>query len=91
MTPIYLLSMVRKMFYGYNDISIKTIKDILKLDASPREVFIIVSLLLPMLGIGFYPDFTLQLWEEKTQAISSFSSPSISQQRITLISHSFPF
>jgi NAD(P)H-quinone oxidoreductase subunit 4 len=89
LTPIYLLSMVRKMFYGYNNISIKTINDILKLDASPREVFIILSLLIPMLGIGFYPDFTLQLWEEKTKEILSTSSPN--QQRITLISHSFPF
>jgi len=53
LTPIYLLSMVRKIFYGYNEISLKTIKDSLKLDASPREVFIILSLLIPMLGIGF--------------------------------------
>lgn len=73
LTPIYLLSMVRKMFYGYNDISIKTLKERFKLDASPREVFITISLLLPMLGIGFYPDFTLQLWDQKAKEIISFS------------------
>jgi NAD(P)H-quinone oxidoreductase subunit 4 len=83
LTPIYLLSMVRKMFYGYNNISMKTMKESLKLDASPREVFIILSLLIPMLGIGFYPDLTLQLWSEKTQEIVSLTSP---QNPITLIS-----
>jgi NAD(P)H-quinone oxidoreductase subunit 4 len=69
LTPIYLLSMVRKMFYGYNEIALKASKIDLKLDASPREVFIIFSLVLPMLGIGFYPDITLQLWNEKTKEI----------------------
>jgi len=83
LTPIYLLSMVRKMFYGYNNISMKNMKESLKLDASPREVFIILSLLIPMLGIGFYPDLTLQLWSEKTQEIVSLTSP---QSPITLIS-----
>jgi NAD(P)H-quinone oxidoreductase subunit 4 len=88
LTPIYLLSMVRKMFYGYNDISLKTVKDSLKLDASPREVFIILSLLLPMLGIGFYPDLTLQLWTQKAKEIVSLPSPS--KQSLTLISYSYP-
>jgi NAD(P)H-quinone oxidoreductase subunit 4 len=87
LTPIYLLSMLRKMFFGYTNISLKTIKDSLKLDASPREVFIIFSLLLPILGIGFYPDFSLQLWKEKTQEI--FSLAPTNQQKITLISSSF--
>jgi hypothetical protein len=36
-----------------------------------------------MLGIGFYPDLTLQLWSEKTQEIVSLTSP---QNPITLIS-----
>jgi NAD(P)H-quinone oxidoreductase subunit 4 len=88
LTPIYLLSMVRKMFYGYNDISLKTGKDSFKLDASPREVFIILSLLLPMLGIGFYPDLTLQLWTQKAKEIVSL--PSQRKQSLTLVSYSYP-
>jgi len=85
LTPIYLLSMVRKMFYGYNDISLKTLKESLKLDASPREVFIILSLLIPMLGIGFYPDLTLQLWNQKALEIVSLSSKN--DNPLTLISY----
>lgn len=88
LTPIYLLSMVRKMFYGYTEISLKTLKDSLKLDASPREVFIILSLLLPMLGIGFYPDLTLQLWTQKAQDIVSLTSGT--QKPLTLVSYSYP-
>lgn len=87
LTPIYLLSMVRKMFYGYNDISLKTVKESLKLDASPREVFIILSLLIPMLGIGFYPDLTLQLWNQKAKEIVSL--PSGNDKSLTLISYSY--
>lgn len=88
LTPIYLLSMVRKMFYGYNDISLKTIKESLKLDASPREVFIILSLLIPMLGIGFYPDLTIQLWNQKAQELVSLSSGN--EKSLRLISYSYP-
>jgi NAD(P)H-quinone oxidoreductase subunit 4 len=88
LTPIYLLSMVRKMFYGYNDISLKTIKESLKLDASPREVFIILSLLIPMLGIGFYPDLTIQLWNQKAQELVFLSSEN--EKSIRLISYSYP-
>nr|YP_009258454.1 subunit 4 of NADH-plastoquinone oxidoreductase [Netrium digitus]ANI25480.1 subunit 4 of NADH-plastoquinone oxidoreductase [Netrium digitus] len=68
LTPIYLLSMVRQMFYGYSyasTISIKTTK----LDAGPREIFVFVSLFFPMLGIGLYPDFVIPLWENKVQSI----------------------
>jgi NAD(P)H-quinone oxidoreductase subunit 4 len=86
LTPIYLLSMVRKMFYGYSPLSLKTEADRFKLDASPREVFIIFSLLLPMVGIGFYPDFTLQLWAQKAHDIVSF--PLQNQPNLTLISFS---
>ena len=87
--------MVRKMFYGYNDISMKTLKDRLKLDASPREVFITLSLLLPMLGIGFYPDLTLQLWNQKAKELThlSYGTPfqgPASQQSITQVSSYLP-
>jgi hypothetical protein len=30
-------------------------------------------IILPMLGIGFYPDLTLQLWNQKAQEIVSLS------------------
>lgn len=69
LTPIYLLSMVRQMFYGYKSFNISNNKNIL--DAGPREIFILSSLFLPMLGIGLYPKLILPLWELKSELIAS--------------------
>ena len=67
LTPIYLLSMLRQMFYG-----IKTLKATnINQDASPREVFVFMSLILPILGIGLYPNLLIPLWNVKTQAIAN--------------------
>lgn len=72
LTPIYLLSMVRQMFYGSRISSISLSKN---LDAGPREIFVLASLLLPMIGIGLYPNFALPLWSAKTQAVASLVQP----------------
>lgn len=69
LTPIYLLSMIRQIFYGYKYTVSNTSVSTVTLDASPREVFIITSLLLPVLGIGFYPDLALPLWSEKVKTV----------------------
>jgi NAD(P)H-quinone oxidoreductase subunit 4 len=70
LTPIYLLSMLRQMFYGYKSskISITSFKD-----AVPREIFISVCLFLPVLGIGIYPNFVLSIWDHKTNFFMSES------------------
>jgi len=68
LTPIYLLSMVRQMFYGYKNIYTNNISI---LDASPREIFVFSSLFLPMIGIGLCPTLVLPLWEVKSQFIHS--------------------
>ena len=66
LTPIYLLSMMRQIFYGT-----KSLKSTIEVeDASPREVFVLVSLLFPILGIGFYPNLVIPLWSLKTEAIA---------------------
>ena len=67
LTPIYLLSMIRQMFYG----SSKTIKAAGSPDAGPREVFVLISLLLPIVGIGLFPSMALPLWNGKTQSVAS--------------------
>jgi NAD(P)H-quinone oxidoreductase subunit 4 len=69
LTPIYLLSMIRQIFYGYKYTVTKLTNLTLMLDATPREIFIITSLLLPVLGIGLYPDLTLPLWSEKVKSL----------------------
>lgn len=68
LTPIYLLSMVRQMFYGYKNIYTPNISI---LDAGPREIFVFTSLFLPMIGIGLCPTLVLPLWEVKSEFIAS--------------------
>jgi NAD(P)H-quinone oxidoreductase subunit 4 len=93
-TPIYLLSMLRQVFYGSDNAPNCGITDaasknrenqdmvcfgtscILPADADfsdvrPREVFIAVCLLLPIIGIGFYPKLATELYDVKTMALTA--------------------
>lgn len=75
LTPIYLLSMLRQMFYGYksSELSMTYFKD-----AVPREIFISIFLFLPIIGIGIYPNFVLSIWDNKTDLLLSQSfSPNL--------------
>nr|NP_569685.2 NADH dehydrogenase subunit 4 [Psilotum nudum]Q8WHX8.2 RecName: Full=NAD(P)H-quinone oxidoreductase chain 4, chloroplastic; AltName: Full=NAD(P)H dehydrogenase, chain 4; AltName: Full=NADH-plastoquinone oxidoreductase chain 4 [Psilotum nudum] len=65
LTPIYLLSMLRKMFYGFKIYQ----NSLFFIDLGPREIFISVFILLPILGIGIYPNLVLSLWNEKVESI----------------------
>ncbi|MFM6022885.1 MAG: NADH-quinone oxidoreductase subunit M, partial [Dolichospermum sp.] len=51
LTPIYLLSMLRQVFYGnkHEDLHL----DAVVLDIKPRELFITACLIVPIIGIGF--------------------------------------
>ena len=53
LTPIYLLSMLREIFFGKENPKLTEDKNLI--DAEPREVYIIACLLLPIIGIGLYP------------------------------------
>jgi len=68
LTPIYSLSMLRQMFYGYKLLNIPNSSFF---DSGPRELFIAISIFLPVIGIGLYPDFALSLSIEKVEAILS--------------------
>nr|YP_010468138.1 NADH dehydrogenase subunit D [Tropaeolum majus]UVF30743.1 NADH dehydrogenase subunit D [Tropaeolum majus]UVF31929.1 NADH dehydrogenase subunit D [Tropaeolum majus]UVF36807.1 NADH dehydrogenase subunit D [Tropaeolum majus] len=68
LTPIYPLSMLRQMFYGYKLINAPNFSFF---DSGPRELFVSISILLPVIGIGIYPDFVLSLSSEKIEAILS--------------------
>nr|YP_009569647.1 NADH-plastoquinone oxidoreductase subunit 4 [Reaumuria trigyna]QBC69700.1 NADH-plastoquinone oxidoreductase subunit 4 [Reaumuria trigyna] len=68
LTPIYSLSMLRQMFYGYK---LLNIPNSYFFDSGPRELFIVISIFLPVIGIGLYPDFALSLSVEKVEAILS--------------------
>jgi len=68
LTPIYSLSMLRQMFYGYKLFNAPNSSF---LDSGPRELFLSISILLPVIGIGMYPDFVLSLSVEKVEVILS--------------------
>jgi len=53
LTPIYLLSMLREIFFGKENPMLVGEKKLI--DAEPREIYIIGCLLLPIIGIGLYP------------------------------------
>nr|APU88561.3 NADH dehydrogenase subunit 4 [Tylosema esculentum] len=68
LTPIYSLSMLRQMFYGYKLFNIPNFSFF---DSGPRELFISISILIPVIGIGIYPDFFFSLSVDKVEAILS--------------------
>nr|WBU14602.1 NADH dehydrogenase subunit D [Floscopa scandens] len=68
LTPIYLLSMSRQMFYGYK---LFNVPNPTLVDSGPRELFLSICIFLPVIGIGIYPDFVLSLSVDKVQAIVS--------------------
>ncbi|WP_416674268.1 NAD(P)H-quinone oxidoreductase subunit 4 [Egbenema bharatensis] len=69
LSPIYLLSMLRTVFYGQEN---KELASSYKLtDANPREAFIALCLLIPIIGIGFYPKLATQTYDVKTVAVTA--------------------
>nr|YP_009426911.1 NADH-plastoquinone oxidoreductase subunit 4 [Hymenasplenium unilaterale]ASU95539.1 NADH-plastoquinone oxidoreductase subunit 4 [Hymenasplenium unilaterale] len=68
LASIYLLSMLRRMFYGYR---LANESNPSLIDFGPREIFISICLLLPILGIGSYPDLILPLRSSKVFSILS--------------------
>ncbi|RYR33136.1 hypothetical protein Ahy_A10g047706 isoform A [Arachis hypogaea] len=68
LTPIYSLSMLRQMFYGYK---LFNTPNSYFFYSGPRELFISISILIPVIGIGIYPDFIFSFSVDKVEAILS--------------------
>jgi NAD(P)H-quinone oxidoreductase subunit 4 len=86
LTPIYLLSTLRQVFYGTKNLNDSEKSETLK-DAKPREVFITACLLLPIIGIGLYPKLVTQTYDVKTVAVTTHvqeSLPLFAQKRSPL-------
>ena len=69
LTPVYLLSMLREIFYGKENTELTSHQDLV--DAEPREVFIITCLLIPIIGIGFYPKIVTQIYDSTTTQLAA--------------------
>jgi NAD(P)H-quinone oxidoreductase subunit 4 len=68
LTPIYLLSMLREVFYGVQNPDLKL--EGAWFDAKPREVFVTVCLLVPVVAIGLYPKLLTQTYDVKTVQVA---------------------
>ena len=64
-TPIYLLSMCRRVFFGPRIPALASVADM-----RPRELVIGLSLLVPTLVIGIWPRIAMDLYEASTNALA---------------------
>ncbi|OKH39016.1 NAD(P)H-quinone oxidoreductase subunit 4 [[Phormidium ambiguum] IAM M-71] len=86
LTPIYLLSMLREVFYGKQN-STQTFEPFM--DVNPREIFITACLLIPIIGIGFYPKIATQTYNVKAVEVASHirnALPVVAEQQQNLYS-----
>jgi NAD(P)H-quinone oxidoreductase subunit 4 len=67
LTPIYLLSMLRRVFYGEETTAIAI--DPWQ-DAKPREITIAICMLIPIVGIGIYPKLVMQSYDATMVAVT---------------------
>ncbi len=91
LTPIYLLSMLRQVFYGAKSNSGIVIEDYLG-DLKPREIVVAVCLLLPVIGMGLYPKWATQAYDVTTVQVASNVRevlPLVVQQRQPLYARAF--
>jgi NAD(P)H-quinone oxidoreductase subunit 4 len=65
-TPIYLLSMLRRVFFGKQSAAFAPPSD-----AQPRELAIALCLLVPIIGIGLYPKLVTQTYDRTTVAVAT--------------------
>jgi len=69
LSPIYLLSMLRRIFYGDAGSVVAKVPNII--DIRPREAFVAACLLVPIIGIGLYPKVATQVYDVKTVEVAS--------------------
>jgi len=91
LTPIYLLSMLREIFYGEENKELVSHQKLI--DAEPREIFIIACLLIPIIGIGLYPKMLTQVYDATTVQLTARlrdSLPTLADQKAPAVSLSAP-
>lgn len=87
-TPVYLLSMLRRVFYGNENAQFE-IDPWLAIDAKPREILITLCLIIPIIGIGLYPKIATQTYDVKTIEVAAHvqdAMPVVAQRRDRLYS-----
>ena len=69
LTPIYLLSMLREIFFGKENTDLASHSNLV--DAEPREIYVITCLLVPIIGIGLYPRLMTDSYRASIEALVS--------------------
>ena len=67
LTPIYLLSMLREIFFGQENKELVNHANLV--DAEPREVYVISALLVPIIAIGLYPKIMTDTFQNSIDAL----------------------
>ena len=67
LTPIYLLSMLREIFFGKENAELAAHSNLV--DAEPREIYVISCLLVPIVGIGLYPRIMTDSYRASIEAL----------------------
>ena len=66
LTPVYLLSLCRRVFFGPRIPALAVVGDM-----KPRELLIGLCLLVPTLVIGFWPRVAIDLYEASTNGLAT--------------------
>ena len=67
LTPVYLLSMLREIFFGKENAELAAHTHLV--DAEPREIYVISCLLVPIIGIGLYPRLITDSYRASVEAL----------------------
>ncbi|MEB3201424.1 MAG: NAD(P)H-quinone oxidoreductase subunit 4 [Synechococcus sp.] len=67
LTPVYLLSMLREIFFGKENTELASHTHLV--DAEPREIYVVSCLLVPIVGIGLYPRIMTDTYRASIEAL----------------------
>ena len=81
LTPIYLLSMLREIFYGTPNKELYAHAKLV--DAEPREVYVVSALLVPIIMIGLYPKIMTDTYKTSIDALVARDRAAISRPHLT--------
>ena len=79
LTPIYLLSMLREIFYGKENTELSSHSQLV--DAEPREIYVIGCLLVPIVGIGLYPRLMTDTYRASMESLVARDEAAMLAQR----------
>jgi len=81
LTPIYLLSMLREIFYGTPNKDLYAHANLV--DAEPREVYIVSALLVPIITIGLFPRIMTDTYKSSIDALVERDRAAIVRPHLT--------